>query len=69
MIFFVLLYHQTDFLLLMRMNFFYRIVEEEKVILYSNIFHNLNIEIISKYKNDNREKRCPKKYQVSSPTL
>ena len=69
MIFFVLLYHQTDFLLLMRMNFFYRIVEEEKVILYSNIFHNLNIEIISKYKNDNREKRRPKKYQVSSPTL
>ena len=44
MIFFVLLYHQTDFLLLMRINFSYRIVEEEKI-LYSNIFHILTLKL------------------------
>ena len=44
----VLLYHMTDyFRLLHKMTFFYGIVEEEKINVSSNIWHNLNGKTIS----------------------
>lgn len=54
----VLWHHQADYwLFLFRMTFFYRTVEESKIIFCSNVWHNINSEIISNYINDNLDKK------------